>query len=87
MDVSFENSRGENLAGVIDQVENPIAQAIFSHCFTCSKDHAASYRICKALADQGIQVLRFDFEDRSWNRQSILQRAMLWNRIDRKINN
>ncbi len=61
MDVSFKNSRGEKLAGVIDQAENPIAQAIFSHCFTCSKDHAASYRICKALASQGIQVLRFDF--------------------------
>lgn len=61
MDVSFKNSRGQKLAGVIDQVENPIAQAIFSHCFTCSKDHSASYRICKALAGQGIQVLRFDF--------------------------
>ncbi len=61
MDVTFKNKRGVKLAGVIDRVENPIAQAVFSHCFTCSKDHAASYRICKALADQGIQVLRFDF--------------------------
>ncbi len=61
MNVSFQNIRGEKLAGVIDQVENPIAQAIFSHCFTCSKDHAASYRLCKALAAQNIQVLRFDF--------------------------
>lgn len=61
MDVSFKNDRSEKLAGVIDKVEKPIAQAIFSHCFTCSKDHAASYRICKALANKGIQVLRFDF--------------------------
>jgi len=61
MDVLFENGRGEILAGIIDQVENPIAQAIFSHCFTCSKDHTASYRLCKALAAQNIQVLRFDF--------------------------
>ncbi|MFK7815301.1 MAG: alpha/beta hydrolase family protein [Gammaproteobacteria bacterium] len=61
MDITFKNSHGNILSGTIDQAENPIAQAIFSHCFTCSKDHAASYRICKALADQNIQVLRFDF--------------------------
>jgi putative redox protein len=61
MDISFKNSQGKTLSGIIDQVEHPIAQAIFSHCFTCSKDHAASYRICKALAEQHIQVLRFDF--------------------------
>ena len=47
--------------GILDVVEKPIIQAVFSHCFTCSKEHPASYRICKALASQGIQVLRFDF--------------------------
>jgi putative redox protein len=61
VEVSFKNKRGNLLSGTIDQAENPIAQAIFSHCFTCSKDHAASYRICKALAKKNIQVLRFDF--------------------------
>ena len=61
MNVTFTNSRDVKLAGVIDRVDDPIAQAIFSHCFTCSKDHIASYRICKALADRGVQVLRFDF--------------------------
>ncbi len=61
MDVTFSNNNGEILAGVIDEVDIPRVQAIFTHCFTCSKDHAASYRICKALAKQGIQVLRFDF--------------------------
>ena len=61
MDVTFSNHRGEKLVGIIDQVDKPIAQAIFTHCFTCSKDHAASYRICKALAKHRIQVLRFDF--------------------------
>lgn len=61
MQVTFPNHNGETLSGVIDEVENPIAIAIFAHCFTCSKDHVASYRICKALADQNIQVLRFDF--------------------------
>jgi alpha/beta superfamily hydrolase len=61
MNISFKNNSGDELSGVIDQVDKPIAHAVFSHCFTCSKDHAASYRICKALAAQGIQILRFDF--------------------------
>ena len=47
--------------GTIDRAEKPIAQAIFLHCFTCSKDHPASYRISKALANHNIQTLRFDF--------------------------
>jgi len=61
MDVTFKNDQGTLLAGVVEEVQSPIAYAIFSHCFTCSKDHSSSYRICKALAEQGIQVLRFDF--------------------------
>lgn len=61
MNVTFKNKLGNELKGVIDQVEKPIAHAIFSHCFTCSKDHASSYRICKALATKRVQVLRFDF--------------------------
>ena len=61
MNVTFLNSQGDKLAGIIDQAKNPFVQAIYAHCFTCSKDHAASYRICKALAKHGIQVLRFDF--------------------------
>ena len=61
MEVTFSNSSGITLMGILDVVEKPIIQAVFSHCFTCSKKHPASYRICKALASQGIQVLRFDF--------------------------
>ena len=61
MEVTFSNSRNIILSGILDQAEKPIAQAIFLHCFTCSKDHPASYRICKALVNQNIQVLRFDF--------------------------
>lgn len=61
MEINFENNLGHRLAGLIDTADNPIAHAVFSHCFTCSKDHPASFRICKALASQGIQTLRFDF--------------------------
>ena len=61
MEVTFENQVGKAISGIIDEVEHPIAFAVYSHCFTCSKDHIASYRICKALAEKNIQVLRFDF--------------------------
>ncbi len=61
MEVNFKNKFGKTLSGIIDEVDDPITTAVFSHCFTCSKDHTASYRICKALANNGIQVLRFDF--------------------------
>ncbi len=39
----------------------PRAYALFAHCFTCSKDSVAASRISRALAEQGIAVLRFDF--------------------------
>ncbi len=61
MEVTFPNSRHLVLSGILDEADEPIAQAVFSHCFTCSKDHPATFRLCKALTDQGIQVLRFDF--------------------------
>lgn len=37
------------------------AQALFAHCFTCSKEGAAARRIARALCGAGFQVLRFDF--------------------------
>lgn len=61
MRVSFKNNFNLTLSGILDEAKNPIAQAIYLHCFTCSKDHPASYRLCKALTNHGIQVLRFDF--------------------------
>jgi putative redox protein len=39
----------------------PKAYAIFAHCFTCSKESRAATRISRALAEQGIATLRFDF--------------------------
>jgi putative redox protein len=40
---------------------DPIAYALFAHCFTCGKDVLAAKRIAVALAARGIAVLRFDF--------------------------
>ncbi|MAJ40017.1 MULTISPECIES: bifunctional alpha/beta hydrolase/OsmC family protein [unclassified Pseudoalteromonas] len=59
--VSFKSGDLE-LAG---QLERPAGDvkfyALFAHCFTCGKDIAAATRISRALTQQGIAVLRFDF--------------------------
>ncbi|MCK5363358.1 MAG: alpha/beta fold hydrolase, partial [Gammaproteobacteria bacterium] len=58
----FRNDAGEQLVGALERPGGDIAGcAIFAHCFTCSKDIAAASRISRALATQGIAVLRFDF--------------------------
>ena len=58
----FMGSEGELLAASLDLPERePIAYALFAHCFTCGKDVLAAKRIAVALAAKGIAVLRFDF--------------------------
>ena len=58
----FAGSEGELLAASLDLPERePIAYALFAHCFTCGKDVLAARRIAVALAAKGIAVLRFDF--------------------------
>ena len=57
----FRGSSGE-LAGKLEMpIGAPKAWALFAHCFTCGKDNVAAGRISRALASQGIAVLRFDF--------------------------
>ena len=41
--------------------DDPIAYALFAHCFTCSKDYKGVARVSRALAAEGVAVLRFDF--------------------------
>jgi len=59
----FTNRRGLTLAARIDRPGNgpAIAHALFAHCFTCGKDIKAAYHIARALNQEGIGVLRFDF--------------------------
>src|SRR5260221_11035834 len=58
----FASSDGHQLAAALDLPERePIAYALFAHCFTCGKDVLAAKRIAVALAAKGIAVLRFDF--------------------------
>jgi putative redox protein len=58
----FAGSEGQQLAAALDLPERePLAYALFAHCFTCGKDVLAAKRIAVALAAKGIAVLRFDF--------------------------
>lgn len=61
--VTFQGAQGQKLAGILDLPtgRTPRAMALFAHCFSCSKDFAASRMISRELANQGIGVLRFDF--------------------------
>src|SRR5215831_18622576 len=58
----FPNPDGLRLAALLDRpLGEPVAYALFAHCFTCGKDNLAACRIAHALASHGIAVLRFDF--------------------------
>ncbi len=60
--IEFENSRGVKIAAALDLPKSSIrAFAVFAHCFSCSKDFAASRHIANALQNEGIAVLRIDF--------------------------
>lgn len=61
--ISFENKSGQQLSARVElPVEDqPIAFAIFAHCFTCNKDLTAVRNISRALSSEGMGVLLFDF--------------------------
>lgn len=60
--VRFPALAGHPLAGIIEWPRDKIrAHAIFTHCFTCTKDLKAIVRVSRHLAHRGVAVLRFDF--------------------------
>lgn len=60
--ITFPNDHGQQLSAVIDKPEGDIiAFSIFAHCFAGSKDVLAASRISRALTNDGIAVMRFDF--------------------------
>lgn len=61
--VTFPNAHGQLLAGRIDfpVTGEPLAYALYAHCFTCNKNLRAIGRIAETLAHHGIATLRFDF--------------------------
>lgn len=62
-EIKFTNRQGLELAGNLDLPSNgsPRAFALFAHCFSCTRYIRAAVYISRAMAAQGIAVLRFDF--------------------------
>ena len=60
---TFQGASGATLSGRLDQPADgsPLAYALFSHCFTCSKDLKAVVNISRELNRHRIGVFRFDF--------------------------
>ncbi|CAH0125642.1 bifunctional alpha/beta hydrolase/OsmC family protein [Roseomonas sp. CECT 9278] len=57
----FDNPRGQRLSGRLERPAGmPRAVALLVHCFTCGKDSTAATRLARALAADGLAVLRFD---------------------------
>lgn len=62
INIRFKNAQGITLAAKLDlPVITPHYFAIFSPCFTCTKETLATFRISQQLAKKGIAVLRLDF--------------------------
>lgn len=61
--IVFKNKFGDNLSGdlILPVDNNPVAYALFAHCFTCSKDVKAMTYLTTALNQEGFAVLKFDF--------------------------
>jgi putative redox protein len=58
----FVGADGQRLSGQLDlPYGQPNAYAIFAHCFSCTKRSRAAVGVSRALASNGIAVLRFDF--------------------------
>jgi putative redox protein len=61
--LTFRGADGSVLSASLSMPpgEEPVACALFAHCFTCSKDLKAAVNISRALTQRRIAVFRFDF--------------------------
>jgi len=60
--VTFTGGIDAALAGLVEMPDRePVAYALFAHCFTCGKDIVAASRISRELVKRGFGVMRFDF--------------------------
>ena len=61
--LQFKNKTGHTLSAKLELPikRQPVAYALFAHCFTCSKNLNAVRNISRSLTMHGIAVLRFDF--------------------------
>jgi len=61
--IKFQNRDQLDLSGALHtpNIGEPIAYALFAHCFTCTKSINSAVAISDTLAQRGIATLRFDF--------------------------
>jgi len=60
--VTIPKQSGKTLGGILDLPNQSVqGYVLMAHCFTCSKDLKAGFRIARGLAGTGWGVLRFDF--------------------------
>jgi alpha/beta superfamily hydrolase len=61
--VHFTGSSNHRLAGYLDlpEASAPVAYALFAHCFTCTKNLKSAAYLGRALKQEGVGVMRFDF--------------------------
>ncbi len=61
--LQFTGSLNFKLSALLDLPDNiePVAYAIFAHCFTCNKNYKILNNVNQALTENRIAVLRFDF--------------------------
>ncbi|MBU6474917.1 MAG: alpha/beta hydrolase [Alphaproteobacteria bacterium] len=58
---SFDNSRGQILAGLLDlPAGTPLFYGVYAPCFTCTRESHAAHKVCRALSERGVAMLRFD---------------------------
>ena len=59
--ISFPGGNGQSLSGILDlPAGEPGLAGVFAPCFTCVKESHGAVKICRALADRGVAMLRFD---------------------------
>lgn len=59
--VTFAGGNDHLLHGIVDAPNDPpLANGLFTHCFTCNKDLKAIVRISRGLAARGLRTLRYD---------------------------
>ena len=58
--ILFPNTQGDQLSAILELPVDgqPMAYALFSHCFTCSKDLKAARHISRSLTQAGYAVFR-----------------------------
>ena len=55
-------TRGHALSGSLELPAGAVrGAALYAHCFTCTRQSLAAVEISRALAEEGIAALRFDF--------------------------